>query len=887
MDDTTTTTTLKVNGRTVDLAVKGATPLLFVLRNDLDLKGVRPGCSVGECGACTVLVDGAGTRSCLTPLEAVAGAEVVTPEGLGTPDRPHPVQQAFLDEQAAQCGYCINGIIMTVAGIAAGAAEDRLAALDEALTEHICRCGTHVRILRAARRALGADVAALDDAVMHEAGPCVEACDQASLPDVLRASPDIEDWLRVLDDGTVEANTGKVELGQGIRTAMAQIVAAQLEMDPRDVVVRDAAAPLSPDEHYTSGSMSVESGGTALAAAATAARRVLVARAAQRMGCDTEDLKVADGAVVGSDGTRLTFSDLVADAPVTGPIEPADRPHWHGGSLGTSVPRQDLLPKLTGAAAYVHDMVLPGMLHARAVLPPTYEARLESIDVAAASSFPGVRSVVHDGSLLLVIAEREEQARAAALKLQQSARWHEPGLNAGPSIEALLRALEPTPIESRVDDEVDDALAGADQRVAASYVRPYNAHGAMTPSCAVAQFEGDALTVHSHTQGVWPLRRELAKVLGLTEDDVVVNHADGPGCYGHNAADDAALFAAIAAQAVAPAPVRFTMTSEDELAWDPFGSAMLSDMEAGLDEGGRIVAWRHRSRTDVHTTRPTGAGDRLIASWLMGEGRPRPWTGPHDTGVRNMIPLYDLPAVEAVTDYVKGPLRTSALRSLGSHQNIFAAECFMDELAEAAGADPVEFRLRHLRDERAVAVLEAVTSAVGWEPHVGPSGRGRGVAVARYKNTKAYVANVIEATMDPERGSITVHRVVLACDAGVVVNPDGLRNQLEGGIVQGLSRALVEEVRFDRSGVQARDWTSYPVIRFADVPPIEIILLDRVGAPPVGSGEASTPVVAPALANAIDDAIGIRLRRLPLTADQAQQRLADMDEREMARVRLG
>lgn len=886
--DKTTTTALTVNGRSVELDIKGTTPLLFALRNDLGLKGVRPGCAVGECGACTVLVDGAGTRSCLTPLEAVAGAEVVTPEGLGTPDQPHAVQQAFLDEQAAQCGYCINGIIMTVAGIAAGPAEDRVAALDEALTEHLCRCGTHVRILRAARRALGENIADPGDgAVLHDAGVCVEACDQTSLPSVLDESPHIQDWLRVLDDGKVEANSGKVELGQGIRTAMAQIVAAQLEMDPRDVVVRDTAAPLSPNERYTSGSMSVEAGGMALATAATALRRVLVARAAQRLDNDAESLKVADGGVVAGDGTRVTFAELVTEAPVTGPIEPGDQPHWHGGSIGTSVPREDLLPKLTGSAAYVHDMTLPGMLHARAVLPPTYEATLESADVAGASSSPGVRSVVHDGSLLVVIAEREEQARAAALKLQQSARWHEPGLEAGRGIEEMLRGLEPTPIESRVDDGVDAALAVAQRRVCASYVRPYNAHGAMAPSCAVAQFEEATLTVHSHTQGVWPLRRELAKVLGLPDDAVVVNHVDGPGCYGHNAADDAAMFAAIAAQAVAPAPVRFSMTSEDELAWDPFGSAMLTDMEAGLDEQGRIVAWRHRSRTDVHTTRPTGAGDRLIASWLMGDGQPRPWTGPHDTGVRNMVPLYDLPAVEAVTDYIKGPLRTSALRSLGSHQNIFAAECFMDELAEAAGVDPVEFRLRHLRDERAVAVLEAVTSAVGWEPHVGPSGRGCGVAVARYKNTKAYVANVIDAAMDPERGTIQVHRVVLACDAGVIVNPDGLRNQLEGGIVQGLSRALIEEVRFDRTGVHARDWTSYPVIRFADVPPIEIILLDRAGSPPVGSGEASTPVVAPALANAIDDAIGIRLRRLPLTAEQAQQRLTEMDEKEMGRVLLG
>ena len=884
MDDPSSTAGVTVNGRSVTFPGQESTPLLYLLRNDLGLKGVRPGCAVGDCGACTVIVDGAATRSCITPFEVVAGATVVTPEGLGTPEQPHPIQQTFIDEQAAQCGYCINGIIMTVAAIAEAPAEDRADALDAALAEHICRCGTHVRILRAARRAL------LGDAAMPPAEPevhseqCTPACEQTKRPEVLDESPNIEHWIRVLEDGTVEATSGKVELGQGIRTALAQLVVAQLAMDPREVVVRDASAPAAPDEKYTSGSMSIEAGGMALACAATALRRVLVQRAAAQLSVPPSDLRVADGAVHTADGGSLLFAELVVEGPVTGPIEMTDRPHWHGAALGVSVPRADLVPKLTGSAAYVHDLDLPGMLHARAVLPPTYEARLQSADVAAAEAMPGVRTVVQDGSLLIVVAEREEQARAAAARLQQSAQWDRPGLAVGRSVEEMLRGLETTPIESRVDEGVGDAFATARQRLSASYVRPYNAHGAMAPSCAVAEFTDGVLTVHSHTQGVFPLRKELATVFGMDVLDIVVNHVDGPGCYGHNCADDAAEFAAVAARAVAPAPVRFQMSSEDELAWDPLGSAMLSDLEAGLDDGGRIVAWRHRSRTDVHTTRPIGAGNRLIASWLMGEGQPRPWTGPHDTGIRNMVPIYDIPAVDAVTDYIRGPLRTSALRSLGSHQNIFAGESFMDELAEAAQLDPVEFRLKHLSDPRSRDVLEAAASAAGWQPHVGPSGRGQGVAVARYKNTKAYVGCVVDASMDPERGTITVSRVVLACDAGVIVNPDGLRNQLEGGIVQGLSRALIEEVRFDASGVHARDWTSYPVIRFADIPPIEIILIDRAGAPPVGSGEASTPVVAPALANALDDAIGIRLRRLPFTAEQAQQRLAEMSDAEMARV---
>lgn len=878
---------MHVNGNNVDIAAAGTVPLLYPLRNELGLKGVRPGCAIGECGACTVLVDGVATRSCLTPVEAVGDQPIITPEGLGTPDRPHPVQQAFIDEQAAQCGYCINGIIMTVAAIADGPVEGRAEALDAALTEHICRCGTHVRILRAARRALlgEADNAAGSDGTAVVRTVCSPACESTPAPSVLQDSPVVENWLRVLPDGRIEAFTGKVEIGQGIGTAMAQLVAAQLEVGPRDVVVRSAAAPFAPDERYTAGSLSVEQGGMALASAATALRRLLVARAAERLGVGPDVLEVSGG-VVGVDDRRLTFAELVEDAPITGPIEGADRPHWHGGTMGISVPRSDLPAKVTGSAAFIHDIELDGMLHARAVLPPTYGARLESVDLDA-KTLPGVSAVVRDGSLLLVVAEREDQARAAAERLQHAARWNDPGLEVGRDILDTFRNLDSTPITAHADDGVEAALDAATQRVAASYSRPYQAHGAMSPSCAVAVAHGQTTTVYSHTQGVYPLRRELAAILGTDESSVVVQHADGPGCYGHNCADDAAAFAALAAQAVAPAPVRFQMSSEDELTWDPFGSAMLTELEAGLDVGGRIAAWRHRSRTDVHSTRPTGSGDRLIPSWLRGEGRPRPWPGPHETGIRNSIPLYDFPAVESVTDYVRGPLRTSALRALASHQNIFAIESFVDELAEVAGQDPVAFRLAHLSDERARDVLETAASTAGWQPHVGPSGRGQGIAVCRYKNTKAYVAVVVDATMDPERGTIAVSRVVVACDAGVVVNPDGLANQLEGGVIQGLSRALFEEVRADDGGVRSRDWTSYPVLRFADVPAVDVVIIDRHGAAPVGVGEASTPPVAPALANALDDAIGIRLRSLPLTGEQARRRLGEMTDDEMARVLLG
>jgi CO/xanthine dehydrogenase Mo-binding subunit len=361
---------------------------------------------------------------------------------------------------------------------------------------------------------------------------------------------------------------------------------------------------------------------------------------------------------------------------------------------------------------------------------------------------------------------------------------------------------------------------------------------------------------------VYPLRRELAVLLAEDESRLTVRHMDGPGCYGHNGADDAAAFAALAAQAVPGRPVRFQLTVRDEFGWEPYGPPMLADLDAALGPGGRIVAWRHRIRTGPHLSRLNGDGDRLAAAWLRSGGPQRPWTGANHAGARNAMPIYDLPARDIGADYVRTSLRTSSLRSLGAYFNVFAIESFMDELAEAAGADPLEFRLAHLRDERARAVLELAAARAGWRTRVGSTGHGQGLALARYHG-KAYVALVIDVDVADDR--VRVGRVVTVCDAGTVVNPDGLRNQLDGGTLQGLSRALHERVRFGPGGIESQDWTSYPVLRFGEVPPLETILLDRPGAPPLGAGEASTPVTPAALANAVHDATGIRTRELPLT----------------------
>ena len=463
-----------------------------------------------------------------------------------------------------------------------------------------------------------------------------------------------------------------------------------------------------------------------------------------------------------------------------------------------------------------------------------------------------------------------------------------------------------TPTRARQPVAEDPGIAAAldtGRLVRASYAKPYEAHASIAPSTAVALVEvagpdddpagaetaetdAGAIRVWTHTQGVYPLRRELAALLGADVERLTVRHVDGPGCYGHNGADDAAGFAVLAAQAVPGRPVRFQFSVHDEFGWEPYGPAMRADIEASLDAGGRIAGWRHRIRTGAHTSRPHGTGDRLMVAWLRAGGPPRPWAGGGEGGVRSADPIYDLPVRDIVGEYVRGPLRTSALRTLGAYFNTFTIESFMDELAEAAGTDPVAFRLAHLTDPRARAVLENAVERAGWVPRVGPSGRGQGVAVSRYKGSKAYVALVLDADVDADTGAIALRRVVATCDAGVVVNPDGLANQIEGGILQGLSRALHEQVRFGPDGIASTDWSTYPVLGFAEVPPLDLVLLDRPGLPPLGAGEASTPVAPAALANAVDDAIGIRVRTLPLTPDRLRARLEELADDELDRVRV-
>jgi nicotinate dehydrogenase subunit B len=709
----------------------------------------------------------------------------------------------------------------------------------------------------------------------------VLAQEAKKLPGSLQTNRRLDGWLRVDPEGTVTVFTGKVEIGQGNVTALAQIAAEELDVSLARVKMISGDTGQTPDEGVTSGSQSMEQGGTALRYAAAEARAILLERAAAKLSVPADRLAVADGAITVRDGAGSTTYWEIAGAEMfqrEASASVAPKPASAHTLVGKKIARLDIPAKVTGQPIYVQDMRLPGMLFGRIVRPPSYRATLQSLDEAAARAMPGVVAVVRDGSFLGVVAEREEQAIAAREKLTALATWQEaPDLPDPAGVATYLAAAKAD--SKAISEKSGDAAAPA-KRLEARYTRPYQAHASIGPSCAVAQMADGKLMVWSHTQGVFPLRRDLAKVMKLPEERVRVTHMQGSGCYGHNGADDVALDAALLARAVAPRPVKLQWMRDDEFQWEPYGAAMVMAAAAGLGADGAIVDWHYELWSNTHSTRPGAPGGAgLLAAWHLAEKMaPPPPTGiplPAGGGDRNALPLYDFPRQKVMHHFLpEMPLRVSALRTLGAYANVFAIESFMDELAHAAGADPVEFRLRHMKDERARAVIRAVAERAGWQAGVkGTGARGSGIGFAKYKNLSAYVAVIADVEVDRRSGAIRVEKTVAATDAGQIINPDGLENQIEGGIIQSTSWTLKEAVRFDRQRVTSRDWASYPILTFAEVPAVEVVLLDHPDLPPLGAGEASQGPAAAAIANAVFAATGARLRDLPLTPERVKAAL--------------
>jgi nicotinate dehydrogenase subunit B len=632
----------------------------------------------------------------------------------------------------------------------------------------------------------------------------------------------------------------------------------------------------TPDEGYTSGSQSIESGGSAIRLACAQGRALLVDHAAERLGLSAEALTVSEGVIAARDGRKLGYGELVAGLrEITAKVAPKLLKELT--FVGRSVPRRDIPAKVTGGAAYVQNVRLPGMVHNRVVRPPRYGARLDTVDDAAAKAVPGVVAVVRDGSFLGVVTEREEQAIKARDALIRAAKWS--GGSELPDPARLHEELMALPTQSSVVSEKQATASPAAQTLEATYTRPYMAHASIGPSCAVAQFKDGALTVWAHSQGVFPLRRDIAKALKLDAGAIRCVHAEGSGCYGHNGADDVALDAALLARAVPGRPVRLQWMRDDEFAWEPYGSAMIARAKASLDASGRIVDWDYEVWSHTHSTRPSapGADNNLLASWYVAEpSKPGPPTNipqPAGGGDRNAVPLYDFPNQRVVNHLItEMPLRVSALRTLGGYANVFAVESFMDELAVAAGKDPAAFRLAHLSDRRgAREVLEVVTRRAAWKAgEKGDGVRGRGIAFAKYKNLATYVAVVAEVEIDRKSARIRVPRAFAAADAGQNINPDGLANQIEGGMIQSTSWTLREAVRFDHNGVTSRDWSGYPILTMPEAPETFVTLIDHNQEKPLGAGEASQGPMAAAIANAFANATGRRLRDLPFTPERVQ-----------------
>lgn len=708
------------------------------------------------------------------------------------------------------------------------------------------------------------------------------SADKPRLPGDLQVNRTLSAWIRIQsEDQSVLLMVGKVELGQGILTAVVQVCADELDVEMARVKVVSGDTALVPNEGTTAGSFSMPNCATAVRQAAAEVRAILLGLAQVRLGQPSSGLSVRDGLVQTVSGATISYWALLVGESLqreaTGQVK--TKPIGEHRLVGRSVHRLDLTPKILGQAMFVQELRPKGMVFGHLVRPPTYGARLITADIASITRMPGVIKVLKDGSFLGVIAIREGQAQAAALALQQTCQWQVPrelpGTDGMP--DWLLKTKPDRIIETK--KQVRSTPGQVTRTVEASYYRPYHMHASIGTSAALATLGADGvLTVQTHSQSVFETGEAIAKMLGMPLARVRMQHVQGSGCYGHNMADDAAADAALLAVSVPGTPVRLQYTREQEHLWEPYGSAMLIKTTAGLDAQGNVLDWDLTIWSTPHGTRPGGDPGNLLSARYLEKPflMPKPQNGgaPNFAADRNGIALYDFPGHNVLTHFItEMPLRVSATRGLGAYANVFAIESFMDELAHSVGADPVAYRLRFLKDERARDAIVRAAEKFGWSQWQKSPGRGRGIGFAKYKNIAGYCAVALEVEVNRQSGRIRVLRAVASADSGHIVNPDGVSNQIEGGLIQSLSWTLKEEVQMDDTQVLSQDWSSYPILTFSEVPPVEVVLIDRPGQPFLGTGEASQGPTGAALANAVFDATGVRFRRLPLTPDRVLQGL--------------
>jgi CO/xanthine dehydrogenase Mo-binding subunit len=626
--------------------------------------------------------------------------------------------------------------------------------------------------------------------------------------------------------------------------------------------------------------MTISSSGTALRKAAAQARSVLLGLASKRLDTPPDELTVKDGmiSVVRDPERKITYAELMGgkafNLQVTDNIPLKDSKTYT--IVGNSTPREDIPRKVAGQPSFIQDLRVPGMLHGRLVRPPSASATLISMDASSVADLPGLVKVVQRGNFIAVVAEREEQAVFAAQQLK--VEWQERA--ALPPMQELYTFLRSQPTQDTLlveQGDYDSAHNQAARQVHAVYYQPYHAHASIGPSCAVADVKEDQITVWSSTAGPYPLSGALAQLLGVPPEKVHLIHVEGAGSYGQNGSDDAAADAVIMSQAVGR-PVRVQWSRQDEFVWEPKAPAMVMEVHGSLDNQGNVVAWDYHVWSPSHVAR-AHSPEQLVAGQLL-SGQAASHFGFSFGAERNAPTNYSFPNQRVTVHYIaESPLRASSFRSLGGAENTFANESFMDELAAAAGVDALEFRLRYLADPRAREVLVAAADKSGWNAHPSPSGKknemmeGRGLAFAWYENDQALVASVVHLQVNADSGAVRVMRIVVAHDCGLIINPDGLKNQIEGNTIQSLSRALKEEVKFDEWRVKSIDWDSYPILTFSEVPEVEIVLINRPDQPALGAGEPSTITTAAAVANAIFDATGARIRQVPFTPERVKAAL--------------
>lgn len=691
----------------------------------------------------------------------------------------------------------------------------------------------------------------------------------------LDAYPLVSDWI-TMDGDRLLVHTGKVDIGQRISNALLRIVQEELAVPLSLVEIATVRTGTAPDEGITSGSNSIEQSGRAVASASANLRKYLLDAAMAQHGGDLAEWLLVDGYVERA-GTnlRLALTDLARDLPSNLPVDPTLPRHVPESAPAPTM--RGITEMVAGRFTYIHDLDLPGMWHARRVSPPHAKATLRDIDQ---TSFDRMKAkglhIIRDGSFLAVAGPREWDVVKASTSLGFACSWDMGGglpetdvfAQFTPDNAQRFPVISGTPQKAPVPDRLPTP------DLSARFERPYQMHGALAPSAALAEWTDNRLFLKSHSQGIYPLREAIADSLGLLPEQVEITYVPGSGCYGHNGADDAAFEAALIAMAHPHTPILFKWSREDEHAWEPYAPAMAVQVDATLNNG-QITALSAEAFSDTHRGRPRPGPNRagpakLLANRFRADAL-APYVSPPNMGNhagmhRNLDPIYDIAETRLVKNLVQGlPHRTSAMRCLGAVTNIFALESTVDEAAHSAGIDPISFRRAHLNDTRTIALLDALERRLSALPPLAEE-MGRGIAYAQYKNVMTRVGLAVDLTVT-DTAEVKLHRVTLVADAGRVIDPDGLTAQLEGGVMQAASWALCEEVTWDRDGITSRDWDSYPVIRFDNVPIIDTHLLGNTSDPSVGAGEASPGPTVAAIANAIRNCTGLRLQRMPFTAD--------------------